>query len=59
MTDPYKVLGVQQNADMDDIKKQYRNLCRKYHPDANSNNPNKDQAEEKFKEIQAAYHQIV
>jgi molecular chaperone DnaJ len=59
MTDPYKVLGVPRNADMDDIKKQYRNLSRKYHPDANVNNPNKDQAEEKFKEIQAAYHQIV
>lgn len=59
MTDPYKVLGVPQNAGMDDIKKQYRNLCRKYHPDANINNPNKDQAEEKFKEIQAAYHRIV
>ncbi len=59
MTDPYKVLGVQQNAEMDDIKKQYRNLCRKYHPDANINNPDKDKAEEKFKEIQAAYHQIV
>ena len=59
MTDPYKVLGVQPNAEMDDIKKQYRNLCRKYHPDANINNPDKDKAEEKFKEIQAAYHQIV
>ena len=59
MTDPYKILRVSQNADMDDIKKQYRNLCRKYHPDANINNPDKDRAEEKFKEIQAAYHQIV
>ncbi len=59
MADPYKILGVSQNADMDDIKKQYRNLCRKYHPDANINNPDKDRAEEKFKEIQAAYHQIV
>ncbi len=59
MTDPYKVLGVARNAEMDDIKKQYRSLCRKYHPDANINNPNKDQAEEKFKEIQEAYHRIV
>ncbi len=59
MTDPYKVLGVSQNADMDDIKKQYRSLCRKYHPDANINNPDRDKAEEKFKEIQDAYHRIV
>lgn len=59
MNNPYKVLGVPENADMDEIKKQYRALSRKYHPDANINNPNKDQAEEKFKEVQAAYEQIV
>lgn len=59
MTNPYKVLGVSETADMDEIKKQYRALSRKYHPDANINNPNKDQAEEKFKEVQAAYEQIV
>lgn len=59
MNNPYKVLGVPENADMDEIKKQYRALSRKYHPDANMNNPNKDQAEEKFKEVQAAYEQIV
>lgn len=59
MTDPYRVLGVSQNADMDEIKKAYRKLSRTYHPDANINNPNKEQAEEKFKEIQEAYNQIV
>ncbi len=59
MKDPYKVLGISHDADMDEIKKQYRKLGRLYHPDANINNPNKDEAEEKFKEIQAAYHQIV
>ncbi len=57
--DPYRVLGVSQDADMDEIKKQYRTLSRKYHPDTNINNPNKAQAEEKFKEVQAAYEQIV
>lgn len=59
MMNPYKVLGVAENADMDEIKKQYRKLSRMYHPDANINNPNKEQAEEKFKEVQAAYEQIV
>lgn len=59
MTDPYRVLGVSPTADMDEIKKAYRKLSRTYHPDANINNPNKEQAEEKFKEIQEAYNQIV
>jgi len=58
MTDPYSVLGVDRNASDDDIKKAYRKLSRKYHPDANVNNPNRDQAEEKFKQIQQAYQQI-
>ncbi len=58
MIDPYSVLGVSPNASDDDIKKAYRNLSRKYHPDANINNPNKAQAEEKFKQVQAAYDQI-
>ena len=57
--DPYKVLGVTPEATDDEIKKAYRNLSRKYHPDANINNPNKEQAEEKFKEVQQAYDQIM
>ncbi len=59
MRDPYQVLGVDRTSGMDEIKKAYRKLSRIYHPDANVNNPNKDQAEVKFKEIQAAYQQIV
>ncbi|MCQ2537808.1 MAG: J domain-containing protein [Lachnospiraceae bacterium] len=59
MNNPYRVLGVSENADMDEIKKAYRTLSRKYHPDTNINNPNKAEAEEKFKEVQAAYEQIV
>ncbi len=59
MNDPYSVLGVSRNATEEEIKKAYKALSRKYHPDANINNPNKDRAEEKFKEIQAAYQQIM
>ncbi|MCI7106395.1 MAG: DnaJ domain-containing protein [Lachnospiraceae bacterium] len=59
MTDPYQVLGVSRSASDEEIKKAYRTLSRKYHPDANVNNPNKDQAEERFKQVQQAYDQIM
>ncbi len=59
MRDPYSVLGISQNASDEEIKKAYRNLSRKYHPDANINNPNKDHAEAMFKEVQQAYQQIM
>ena len=59
MRSPYDVLGVSPNASEEEIKKAYRNLSRKYHPDANVNNPNKDQAEERFKEVQQAYQMIM
>ena len=54
MLDPYSVLGLSRTASEDEVKKAYRALSRKYHPDANVNNPNRDKAEEKFKEIQQA-----
>ena len=44
MQDPYKVLGVSRDASDEEVKKAYRRLSRKYHPDANINNPNKDKA---------------
>jgi curved DNA-binding protein len=50
--DYYEILGVPRSAKEDEIKKTYRKLARKYHPDLN---PNDKQAEEKFKEIQEAY----
>lgn len=59
MIDPYQVLGVSRNASDEEIKKAYRNLSRRYHPDANVNNPNKEQAEERFKQVQQAYDQIM
>lgn len=59
MINPYSVLGVAVSATDEEIKKAYRALSRKYHPDANVNNPNKAHAEEKFKEVQQAYEQIM
>jgi DnaJ-class molecular chaperone len=50
--DYYEILGVPRNASETDIKKAYRKLARKYHPDFN---PNNKQAEEKFKQTQEAY----
>ena len=59
MTDPYKVLGLTREASTDEVKKAYRTLSRKYHPDANINNPHKEHAEEMFKLVQQAYKQIM
>ena len=59
MYDPYSVLGVSRNASEEEIKKAYKALSRRYHPDANVNNPNKALAEDKFKEFQGAYQQIM
>ncbi|MCR4902774.1 MAG: J domain-containing protein [Butyrivibrio sp.] len=59
MSDPYKVLGISRDASDDEVKKAYRTMSRKYHPDANINNPNKDKAEEMFKLVQQAYDQIM
>lgn len=59
MTDPYEVLGLARGASDEEVKKAYRALSRKYHPDANVNNPNAAQAEERFKQVQAAYDQIM
>jgi curved DNA-binding protein CbpA len=50
--DPYKALGLSREASLEDIRKAHRKLVRKYHPDANSQDP---RAEERFKEVQRAY----
>lgn len=55
MTDPYEVLGISKTASLDEIKKSYRKLAKKYHPDLN---PGNKEAEKKFKEASHAFDQI-
>ena len=58
MTDPYKVLGVSPDASDDEVKKAYRALARKYHPDKYRDSDLADLATEKMKEVNAAYEEI-
>ncbi|NCB62890.1 MAG: molecular chaperone DnaJ [Clostridia bacterium] len=58
MNDPYSVLGVKSSASEDEVKRAYRELARKYHPDNYQNNPLADLAEEKMKEVNEAYDAI-
>ena len=58
MNDPYSVLGVAPSASDDEVKKAYRELARKYHPDNYHDNPLADLASEKMKEINEAYDSI-
>ena len=58
MNDPYSVLGVSPSASDEEIKKAYRDLARKYHPDNYQDNPLADLAQEKMKAINEAYDTI-
>ena len=59
MNDPYKVLGVAPGASDDEIKRAYRELAKKYHPDNYHDNPLKNLADEKMQEINNAYDMIM
>ena len=56
---PYEILGIARNASDEEVKKAYREMSRKYHPDAYVDNPLADLAEEKFKQVQEAYEEII
>jgi len=55
MIDPYQVLGVSKKSDQEDIKKSFRKLAKKYHPDLN---PGNKEAEKKFKDVSHAFDLI-
>ena len=59
MNDPYSILGVAPGASEEEVKKAYRELARKYHPDNYHDNPLADLAQEKMKEINEAYDAIL
>ena len=59
MMNPYEVLGVSENASEEEIKKAYKELVKKYHPDKYQDNPLADLAEEKLQEINEAYDTII
>lgn len=59
MNNPYEVLGISPNATDDEVKKAYRELARKYHPDNYADNPLSNLAKEKMQEINEAYDAIV
>ena len=54
MTDYYEILGIRENADQESIKRAYRSMAKKFHPDRNK----EPDAEEKFKKITEAYDNI-
>ena len=59
MKNPYEVLGLKEGASVEEIKKAYRELVKKYHPDRYRDNPLSDLAEEKLREINEAYDYLM
>ena len=58
MRNPYEVLEIKEGASFEEIKKAYRNMVKKYHPDKYKDNPLADLAEEKMREINEAYEHL-
>ena len=56
---PYEVLGISENASEEEIKRAYKELVKKYHPDKYQNNPLADLAEEKLQEVNEAYDMLM
>lgn len=59
MRNPYEVLEIKEGASKDDIKRAYREMVKKYHPDQYGNNPLKDLAEDKLREVNEAYDYLM
>ncbi|MFA7572210.1 MAG: DnaJ domain-containing protein [Lutispora sp.] len=59
MRNPYEVLNIREGASIDEIKRAYKDLVKKYHPDQYQNNPLSGLAEEKLKEINQAYDSLL
>ena len=59
MSDPYKVLGISRDATDEQVKEAYREMAKKYHPDNYQGSPIADLANEKMKEVNEAYDQIM
>lgn len=59
MRNPYEVLEIKENASEEEIKKAYRELVKKYHPDQYGDNPLRELAEEKMREINEAYDYLI
>ena len=55
---PYEILGIKPNATAAEIKSAYRTLIKQYHPDQYGDNPLRELAEEKMREINGAYDQL-
>lgn len=59
MNNPYEILEIKEGASKEEIKKAYRELAKKYHPDQYGDNPLKDLAEEKMRELNEAYDYLI
>ncbi|KYH34053.1 chaperone protein DnaJ [Clostridium tepidiprofundi DSM 19306] len=59
MRDPYEVLGIKRNASQEEIKRAYKRLAKQYHPDQYGDNPLRELAEEKMREVNEAYDSLM